>query len=87
MELACGEYGTDKIKMMVDRMDNGDSVEWFDDPNKVLKLEVLRQKFPLRQCSKENSSMEAIPFWSQLSVLMHRGIIKAKRDATLTHLR
>lgn len=72
---------------MVDKMDNGDSVEWFDDPKKILKLEVLRQKFPLRQSSKEDSSMEAIPFWSQLSILMQRGYIKAKRDATLTHLR
>lgn len=87
VELACGEYGIDKIRMMVDSMDNGERTEWFGDPSKVLKLESLRQKFPIRQNSKNIGSMEATSSLNQLEILMRRGWIKAKRDATLTHLR
>lgn len=87
VELACGEYGDDKIKIMVNRMDNGESIEWFDDPGKVMKLEVLRQKFPIRKISKDDGTLEAIPFVKQLHILMTRGVLKAQRDATLTHLR
>lgn len=68
-------------------MDNGERTEWFADPNKVLKLESLRQKYPIRQNSKNTGSMEAISQLSQLGILMRRGWIKTKRDATLTHLR
>lgn len=87
VELACGEYGIDKIRMMVDSMDNGERIEWFADPSKVLKLESLRQKFPIRQNSKNTGSVEATSSLNQLDILMRRGWIKAKRDATLTHLR
>lgn len=72
---------------MVDSMDNGDSVEWFESPEKILKLETLRKLIPLQPNVKENCAMEATPFRSQLEVLLKRGFLKAKRDATLTHLR
>lgn len=72
---------------MVDSMDNGQRTEWFTDPSSVLKLETLRQKYPIRQDSKNNGSMEATSSLNQLNILMRRGWIKAKRDATLTHLR
>lgn len=88
VELACGEYGQESIKLLVDSMDNGDNIAWFEDPKKVLKLEVLRQKYPIKKTSREdNNSMQAIPFADQLQILMRRGFLKAKRDATLTHLR
>lgn len=87
VELACGEYGMDKIKLMVNSMENGECIEWFGDPTKVLKLETLRQRYPIRKNLKDNGSMEATSSLNQLQILMRRGWIKAKRDATLTHLR
>lgn len=87
VELACGEYGVDKIRLMVDSMDNGERTEWLADPTKVLKLESLRQKYPIRPSSKTVDSMEATSAVNQLNILMRRGWIKSKRDATLTHLR
>lgn len=72
---------------MVDSMDNGERIEWFADPSKVLKLESLRQKYPIRQNSNSAGSMQATSQLTQLDILMRRGWIKAKRDATLTHLR
>lgn len=87
VELACGEYGNDKIKTMVESMDNGECIDWFSHPEKVQKLEALRQKYPIRQNSKENGSFETTNSFHQLQILLRRGWIKTKRDATLTHLR
>lgn len=87
VELACGEYGMDKIKTMVESMDNGECIDWFAHPEKVYKLETLRKKYPLRQQSKDSRSLEATNSFHQLQILMRRGWIKTKRDATLTHLR
>lgn len=87
VELACGEYGLDKIKTMVESMDNGECIEWFSNPDRVHKLEALRQKYPIRQNSKENGSLESVDSFHQLQILLRRGWIKTKRDATLTHLR
>lgn len=85
VELACGEYGMDKIKVMVDNMENGDCSDWFHDPSKILKLELLRKKYPLK--NYHESGLVSTPQGSQLKVLMQRGWIKTKRDSTLTHLR
>lgn len=85
--MACGEYGLDKIKTMVESMDNGECIDWFSNPDRVHKLEALRQKYPIRQNSKENGSLESIDSFHQLQILLRRGWIKTKRDATLTHLR
>lgn len=87
VELACGEYGMDSIKKMVDSMLNGECIEWFSNPNKVLKLETLRKKYPITQTSTDNGLLESTTPYRQLEILMRRGWIKAKRDATLTHLR
>lgn len=87
VELACGEYGMDKIKTMVESMDNGDCIDWFTSPEKVYKLETLRLKYPIRQSSKDNNRIESVNSFHQLQILMRRGWIKTKRDATLTHLR
>lgn len=87
VELACGEYGMDKIKIMVESMENGDCIDFFSNPDKVHKLETLRQKFPLRQTSKDNGPLESVNSFHQLQILMRRGWIKTRRDATLTHLR
>lgn len=87
VELACGEYGDEAIKVMVNSMENGECVGWFSTPQKVMALETLRRKFPIQKTSKDTGSLEATSQWNQLKVLMRRGWIKTKRDATLTHLR
>uniref|UniRef100_A0A182MVP0 ABC transporter domain-containing protein n=1 Tax=Anopheles culicifacies TaxID=139723 RepID=A0A182MVP0_9DIPT len=87
IELACGEYGDDRIQRMVMEMGNGECTEWFTDKRKLLKLEQLRKKYPLKKIIEQNEDLMATSQLHQLQVLIKRGIIKAKRDATLTHLR
>lgn len=62
-------------------------MDWFGDPSKVLKLETLRMKYPLQRPAKENTILQATNQWNQLKTLLRRGIIRGKRDTTLTHLR
>ncbi|XP_050077230.1 ATP-binding cassette sub-family G member 4 [Anopheles maculipalpis] len=87
IELACGEYGDDRIQRMVMEMGNGECTEWFTDKRKLLKLEQLRKKHPLKKIIEQSEDLTATSQVHQLQVLIKRGIIKAKRDATLTHLR
>lgn len=87
IELACGEYGDDRIQRMVMEMGNGESTEWFTDKRKLLKLEQLRKKHPLKKIIEQSEDLTATSQLHQLKVLIKRGVIKAKRDATLTHLR
>lgn len=87
IELACAEYGEDKIDLMVERMDNGECLEWFDDPSKVLKLEVLRKRNPFNEKAFETSSLHATSKMHQLQILLKRNLIKAKRDPTLIYNR
>ncbi|KFB39951.1 AGAP009463-PA-like protein [Anopheles sinensis] len=87
IELACGEYGDDRIQRMVMEMGNGESTDWFTDKRKLLKLEQLRKKHPLKKIIEQNEDLTATSQVHQLQVLIKRGIIKARRDATLTHLR
>lgn len=77
----------DKIQTMVTEMGNGESTDWFSDRSKVLKLEQLRKKYPLKKVIEQSEDLTATSQFHQLEVLIKRGIIKAKRDATLTHLR
>ncbi|XP_035908866.1 ATP-binding cassette sub-family G member 4-like [Anopheles stephensi] len=87
IELACGEYGDERIQRMVMEMGNGECTEWFTDKRKLLKLEQLRKKHPLKKIIEQSEDLTATSQVHQLQVLIKRGIIKAKRDATLTHLR
>lgn len=87
IELACGEYGNDKISLMVQSMENGECIKWLNDPSSIMKLEDLRKKFPLSTNSKENNALEATSAFNQLRILMRRGFLKTSRDTTLTHLR
>uniref|UniRef100_A0AAG5D8G3 ABC transporter domain-containing protein n=1 Tax=Anopheles atroparvus TaxID=41427 RepID=A0AAG5D8G3_ANOAO len=87
IELACGEYGDERIQRMVMEMGNGESTDWFSDKRKLLKLEQLRKKYPLKKIIEQSEDLTSTSQVHQLQVLIKRGIIKAKRDATLTHLR
>lgn len=66
IELACAEYGEDKIDLMVDQMSNGECLNWFDDSSKVLALDILRKKNPIKQQTVESSSLHATSKMHQL---------------------
>ena len=84
IELASGEYGMDKVKTLSNFIENGESLNWFENPHRVMKLEQLRQKHPIEV---ERSNPDEVSEFHQLKVLLARGVIKTRRDQTLTHLR
>lgn len=84
IELASAEYGMDKVKTLSNSIENGESLAWFENPHKVMRLEQLRQKHPI---SDERTNVDEVSEFHQLKVLLRRGVIKGKRDQTLTHLR
>ncbi|KAH8260373.1 hypothetical protein KR026_010399 [Drosophila bipectinata] len=86
IELACGEYGFDKIDTLKSATENGSCLTWFNNPSSVLRAETLMRKFPIPKKSKTRS-LEDTSYTNQCSVLLRRGYIKAKRDTTMTHLR
>lgn len=87
IELACGEYGLDKINLMVRSVENGECIQWLKDPSLIMKLEDLRKIYPVSVDSKNSGALEATSPWNQLKILMRRGFLKSGRDTTLTHLR
>ncbi|KAH8410018.1 hypothetical protein KR009_004216 [Drosophila setifemur] len=86
IELACGEYGFDKIDSLKSATENGSCLTWFDNPSGVMRAEALMRKYPIPKRTKTRS-LEDTSFTNQCSVLLRRGYIKAKRDTTMTHLR
>ncbi|KAK0091409.1 hypothetical protein PV326_003274 [Microctonus aethiopoides] len=88
IELACGEYGEDKIDILVNAMQNGKNVQWFNN-SAVLTNEIENEKYTIgtKTSRKQKRSLQATSPLHQLNVLLQRGYIKCKRDATLTHLR
>lgn len=79
IELACGEYGEDKIEAMVGATENGKNIMWYDNP-----LEMNIPKYPsIRKgysVSSTKKSLQETSLFNQIKVLMHRGFIKTKRD-------
>jgi len=47
IELACGEYGYDKVDTLKVATENGSCLTWFDNPSAVLRSEVLMRKYPI----------------------------------------
>ncbi|XP_043482366.1 ATP-binding cassette sub-family G member 4 [Leptopilina heterotoma] len=100
IELACNEYGEDKVESMICATQNGKSLQWFDKSLNLLDLRALRAAFPEKEDrkneksiiasspkKKSEESLQATSQLHQLKVLLGRGMIKVKRDPTLTHLR
>jgi len=84
IEIASGEYGMDKVKTLSNSIGNGENTAWFENPHRVMSLEQLRRHHPITDDrAKTNEVSESY----QLKVLLKRGVIKAKRDQTLTHMR
>ncbi|GBP69628.1 ATP-binding cassette sub-family G member 4 [Eumeta japonica] len=89
IELACGEYGEDKIEILTTKAENGQALNWFEQPEAIPRMEELRRIYPLSTLRElaESPLSEQTSLSNQRRVLMRRGFMKAKRDATLTHLR
>ncbi|XP_072938807.1 ATP-binding cassette sub-family G member 1 [Epargyreus clarus] len=89
IELACGEYGEDKIDLLTTKAENGKALDWFEESDSIPTMEGLRKTYPLSALRELESGAgdEETPQSNQRSVLIRRGFLKAKRDPTLTHLR
>ncbi|CAG4972313.1 unnamed protein product [Parnassius apollo] len=89
IELACGEYGEDKIGYLTTRAENGKDLSWFDNPDTIPTMEGLRKQYPLSVLKEQDTGPgeEETSQSNQRMVLIKRGFLKAKRDAMLTHLR
>lgn len=88
IELACAEYGEDKIETLVWAMQNGRSTQWFTNRNAMLDTVALRAIHPLKDSGfYEKASAQETSQFNQIKVLLRRGYLKTKRDTTLTHLR
>lgn len=74
----------DKVKTLSNFISNGECLNWYENPKKVMKLEQLRQMYPI---TEEKKKFYEVSEMDQLKVLLRRGMIKTKRDQTLTHLR
>jgi ABC-2 type transporter len=73
----------DKVKTLSNSIANGECITWYENPNRVMKTEQMLQKYPPNERKKYDSVSEI----HQLKILLQRGLIKAKRDQTLTYLR
>ncbi|XP_078041379.1 ATP-binding cassette subfamily G member 4 [Augochlora pura] len=88
IELACGEYGEDKVAVLIASCQNGRNTGWF---NSLEAMDVINLK--ALHSSKKNidadnvGSLQATSLMHQIKILMQRGFLKSKRDTTLTHLR
>ncbi|EZA54901.1 hypothetical protein DMN91_009473 [Ooceraea biroi] len=89
IELACGEYGEDKVDILKNGSQNGRNLQWFDNPEALRDAKTLRAVHPLKDSHimQKNSGIHATNFIHQIKVLLRRGLIMCKRDTTLTHLR
>ncbi|XP_077287128.1 ATP-binding cassette sub-family G member 4 [Arctopsyche grandis] len=88
IEIASGEHGEDKMKAMIDGMENGKCLSWFENPSDVCDLRTLRSRNPIAKMTRyRKTGLEETSETNQLKVLLKRGFLKARRDSTLTHLR
>ncbi|KZC04865.1 PREDICTED: ATP-binding cassette sub-family G member 4 [Dufourea novaeangliae] len=89
IELACGEYGEDKVSLLINGSENGRSLQWFKDPDSLTDAKGLRALHPQKKNNETEgyTSLQATPLLHQIKILMGRGFLMCKRDTTLTHLR
>ncbi|EFN72387.1 ATP-binding cassette sub-family G member 4 [Camponotus floridanus] len=86
IELACGEYGEDKISTLIKGSQNGSNLQWFENSVDLMDARSLRATRPLTNKFADNS-LHATNLGHQIKILLRRGYIMCKRDTTLTHLR
>ncbi|PSN47140.1 hypothetical protein C0J52_17450 [Blattella germanica] len=83
IELACGEYGQEKIDKMVTGTDNGRCLTWFRPPGGADSKTSVEPMMRLDENPPSKSSkrgLQETSFLNQMKVLMRRGYIKTKRD-------
>lgn len=68
---------------MANKSENGKALDWFDDHQSIPSMEGLRKLVPLSvlRDTEPTGGDEETSQSNQLSVLMRRGFLKAKRDA------
>ncbi|KAF3429444.1 hypothetical protein E2986_03838 [Frieseomelitta varia] len=96
IELACGEYGEDKIALLISSSGNGNNTQWFENADALMnKFETTYIFVPFAALDSDKnavnlnreSGLQATPLTHQIRVLIRRGFIMCKRDVTLTYLR
>lgn len=89
IELACGEYGEDKLERLINGTHNGRVLQWFENPKALKDAKGLRAMHPLEEKKKDDgySGLQATPLTNQIKILLMRGFVISKRDQTLTYLR
>ncbi|XP_069705120.1 ATP-binding cassette sub-family G member 1 [Periplaneta americana] len=92
IELACGEYGIEKVDKMVTASENGHSLTWFRTPadvtdEKTAIVPMVISTEPVKKSKASHRGLQETSMWNQIKVLIRRGYIKTKRDQTMTHLR
>ncbi|KAF7988675.1 hypothetical protein HCN44_001248 [Aphidius gifuensis] len=94
IELACGEYGDDKIDVLIQSTNNGKNLSYFknsheliDDINSGKRYLEITNNDSNNTTLNKNKSLQATSPIHQLKVLLYRGYIKCKRDSAHTHLR
>ncbi|XP_061392279.1 ATP-binding cassette sub-family G member 1-like [Musca vetustissima] len=87
IELACGEYGLDKLDVLKSAAENGSSIDWFNQSTNTISCSDIVHNNRLLPSKMQKSGMEYTGFLNQLAALLRRGYISSKRNTTLTHLR
>lgn len=89
IELACGEYGEDKIALLISSSGNGNNTQWFENADALMNVNGLKALDSDKKVVNLNreSGLQATPLTHQIGVLIRRGFIMCKRDVTLTYLR
>ncbi|XP_050458542.1 ATP-binding cassette sub-family G member 4 [Cataglyphis hispanica] len=87
IELACGDYGEDKIDTLRNGSQNGSNWQWFENSADLMDAKSLRAARPLINKFEDKSGLHATSLAHQIKILLRRGYIMCKRDTTLTHLR
>lgn len=89
IELACGEYGEDKLEILINGITNGRNLQWFDNPGVLKDAKALRAIYPLEKCKKNErgTGQQATSFLYQMKILLKKGFVICRRDQTLTHMR
>lgn len=89
IELACGEYGDDKLTTLINNSENGRNLQWFEDYKSLKDAKTLRALNPLEEMKRIDKTFESqvTPLNNQIYTLLKRGILMYKRDVTLIYLR
>ncbi|XP_060833391.1 ATP-binding cassette subfamily G member 4 isoform X3 [Rhopalosiphum padi] len=86
IELACGDHGNDKIQKMAKEIENGKCLTWTGHSD-LLAINDTPTVNETQKISKEVDVVHETSAYNQLKCLLHRGVLKCKRDPDLTYLR